>query len=65
MTSNFFLALKFWFETAWNLMTSFYIPGTNVTPAGMILFGASAYIGIKFIKYIFFTGGVNEKTDKD
>lgn len=63
MTSDFLLALQFWFQTAWRFMTSFYLPGTNVTPASMILFGASAYIGIKFIKYIVFTGGSHDKED--
>lgn len=65
MTNNFFLALQWWFSSAWRLFTSFYIPGTNVTPAGMLLFGASAYVGVKFVKYIFFTGGSDGQSKKD
>lgn len=63
MTSNFYEALQWWFTSAWRLLTSFYIPGTNVTPAGMLLFGAAAIIGLRFIKSIFSTGGSNDKKD--
>lgn len=63
MTNNYFQALQWWFSTAWRLLTSFYIPGTNVTPAGMILFASAAVIGLRFIKSIFFTGGSNDKKD--
>lgn len=63
MTNNFFMALQWWMQSAWRLFTSFYIPGTNVTPASMILFGAAAIVGIRFIKHIFFTGGSNSEKD--
>lgn len=41
------------FQSAWTLLTSFYIPGTNVTPAGLLIFIASAIIGLHFVKRLF------------
>lgn len=67
MTNDFYLCLQWWFQSAWRLLTSFYFPGTNVTPAGMLLFGASAVIGFRFLKYILFTGnsGSGDSNEKD
>lgn len=64
MTNDFFLAISWWFQTAWRFLTGVYLPGTNVTPAGMLLFAAAAVIGIKFIRRILFTGnGVDNEKD--
>lgn len=52
MTSDFIKALSWIFHAGYYLLTSFYFPGTNVTPLGMILFGASAMLGFKFLAMI-------------
>lgn len=56
MTTNFYNLLTTLFRSVWQLMTGFYIPGTNVTPGGLFLFLASAFIGLKFVKRIFGSG---------
>ena len=62
MTQNTVNLLSTLFSSAWRLLTSFYIPGTNVTPAGIMIFIPSAYIGLKFFKKLFGSfGGSNEK----
>lgn len=53
MTNNAITILQLIFGSAWNLLTSFYIPGTNVTPAGLAIFIPTTYIGLKFLKYLF------------
>lgn len=65
MTNNFYLAISWWFQTAWRFMTSIYFPGTNVTPAGMLLFGGCVYIGFKFVHRILFTGPGGDNNEKD
>lgn len=62
MTQSLFQLLSTWFTSVWTLLTSFYIPGTNVTPGGMLLFIASAVIGLKFFKRLFgaFGGGADD-----
>lgn len=49
MTSDAILVVQCLFSTIWSLFTSWYIPGTNVTPAQFFLFLASASLGITFI----------------
>lgn len=49
MNSDFVKAITWILAAGWRLMTGFYIPGTNVTIGSMFLFGAAAYIGIRFI----------------
>lgn len=49
MTSDAILAVQCLFSTIWSLFTSWYIPGTNVTPAQFFLFLGSASLGITFI----------------
>lgn len=38
MSADAIAIVKFLFETIWKLFTSWYIPGTNVTPAAMAFF---------------------------
>ena len=55
MTRN---ALDFtvaFFQSAWRLMTSFYIPGTNVTPGALFLGLLSIAVFFRFIKRIVFS----------
>ena len=49
MTSDALLVVQCLFSTIWSLFTSWYIPGTNVTPAQFFLFLGSASLGITFI----------------
>lgn len=53
------------FQSAWTLLTSFYIPGTNVTPAGLFIFIASAVIGLHFVKRLFAAMGGGSNADKE
>lgn len=46
MTDDALLVLKTLFQTIFSLFTSWYIPGTNVTPA-------VAFFGILFISILF------------
>lgn len=66
MTQNFLILLQTLFNSAWKLLTSFYVPGTNVTPAGILIFIASAVIGIKFFKRLFsaFGGDSSSKSNQ-
>lgn len=57
MTSDSLTILQFWFTWGWRLLTSTYLPGTNVTPAAMILFGAFAMLAIRFIMSLTGVGG--------
>lgn len=38
---------------SWQLFVSWYIPGTNITPASLFLFFALANLTIRFIKRLF------------
>lgn len=49
MTSDAVFILSNMLSQAWRLFTSWYIPGTNVTPAALALFGIVAGVSIKFI----------------
>lgn len=53
MTQDLFDIIRFWFQWAWNFATGFFLPGTNVTPAGIAMFGIAAVIGLRFIKSLF------------
>lgn len=52
MTNDFYLALQFWFETAYKLLKSCYLPGTNVTPLAMLFFSSVVFLTFKFISSI-------------
>lgn len=49
MTDDSILVLKCLFETIWMLFTSWYIPGTDVTPAGAFMFFAFAGLALRFL----------------
>lgn len=59
MTQDLLSILGFWFSYSFQLWNSFKIPGTNFSPAGWMIFGASAYIGINFIIGLF-SGGKDD-----
>lgn len=65
MTQNAFTFLTAFIAQIFRLFTSWYLPGTNVTPAGLLFFFLAGALSIKFIKAIFLSdfsdGGSNEK----
>ena len=55
MTRNAFDVLAFLLRQIWRFFNSWYIPGTNVTPAGFMLLVLFLALVIRFIKRITFT----------
>lgn len=49
MTNDAIQVLECLFETVWLLFTSWYIPGTDVTPAGAFMFFAFAGLALRFL----------------
>lgn len=59
MTSDAILVVDCLFKSIWKFFTTWYIPGTNVTPAVMFLFLGSAGIGLRFVcRFLDIGGGV-------
>lgn len=56
MTADALAIVQFLFTTIWGMFTSWYIPGTNVTPAAMAFFLLASAIIIKIIKTYLFGG---------
>lgn len=52
MSRSVFSFLQVLFTGAWKFFSEFYIPGTNVTPAGLFLLVMFITITIKLIKKI-------------
>lgn len=50
MTSDAILVLGSLFGVIWRLFTSWYFPGTNVTPAVAFMFLLAAALGLRFIR---------------
>lgn len=49
MTADAVLVVKTLFSTIWRLFTSWRIPGTSTTPAGMAIFLLFAVLGLRFL----------------
>ena len=49
MTQDFVTCLTWIFHAAWRILTGFYFPGTNITPAAMLLFGALTFIVFEWL----------------
>lgn len=49
MTSDALLAVQSIFSSMWRLFTSWYIPGTKMTPAGWAFFVLSSVLVVRFI----------------
>ena len=63
MTSDALLVLQCLFSTIWSLFTSWYIPGTQTTPAQLFLFLILASISITFIvRMVTFNPGISHST---
>lgn len=50
MTLNFLTLLQTLFSQCWKFFNSWYIPGTNITPAGAGFFILFAFFVIRFAK---------------
>lgn len=59
MTSDALLVVLTIFNTIWKLFTSWYIPGTNVTPAGIAFFVLVSSLALRIFKHYF--GGDSER----
>lgn len=60
MTSDAILAVRFMWTMAIRLLTSIYIPGTNITPLSLIFFLATVAIGLKLLVRLTGVGSVDQ-----
>lgn len=61
MTSDAISIVRFMFTCAWQLLTCFHLPGTNVTPLAMMFFVASVGVAIKFLVSFFGVGDARKE----
>lgn len=52
MTADAILIVKFLFSAVWQFFVSWYIPGTNVTPAGMAFFLLLSVFVLRLISFL-------------
>lgn len=48
------------FASIWSLFTSWYIPGTRITPAAMGFFLLVGSLVVRFLKFYFMDGGSDD-----
>lgn len=58
MTQDVFNFLSGFFSAIWGIFNSWYIPGTNVTPAGLLLFLVFVPITLRFILNVIGVGSI-------
>lgn len=51
------LVVVFIFTRCWDFFTTWYFPGTNVTPAAFMFFSLHLVIGLKVLKRYLLNGG--------
>lgn len=56
MTADALLVVQFLFTSIWSFFTSWYIPGTNVTPAAMFFFIMAVTVVFRILKRYFLGG---------
>lgn len=56
MTADALLVVRFLFTQVWRFFTSWYFPGTNVTPAGMAFFVLASTLILKIVKVYLLEG---------
>lgn len=64
MTNDFLQCAAWIFQSAWRFLTGIYLPGTNVTPAAMLLFGALTFIVFNWLSALLNTSAPS-KEEKD
>lgn len=57
MTSDAILVIRTLFGSIWRLFTSWYIPGTNVTPASWHFLALTLVLVISILRILFGFGG--------
>lgn len=57
MTTDGLVVAQLLFTSIWRLFTSWYIPGTRITPASWALFSLSAVLLVKVVKSFASAGG--------
>lgn len=57
MTADALLVLRTLFSVVWRLFNSWYIPGTNVTPAAFAFFLLGSNLALRAFKQFFGGGG--------
>ena len=63
MTSDAIMVVKCLFSTIWSLFTSWYIPGTQTTPAQFFLFLIMVSMSITFvIRLVTFNPGISSSS---
>lgn len=66
MTNDFLQCITWILSAAWRFYNGFYLPGTNVTIGSMFLFGAAAFIGIRFIiRILEFNPSADKENDNE
>lgn len=50
MSEDVLLVLRTLFGGIWSIFTTWYIPGTNITPASWAMFSLTLYAAVRFIK---------------
>lgn len=56
MTSDALLIVQFLFTSIWRFFTSWYIPGTKITPAAMSFLLLASFFILRWIKQYFLGG---------
>ena len=63
MTSDAIMVVECLFSTIWSLFTSWYIPGTQTTPAQFFLFLILVSLSITFVvRMVTFNPGISHST---
>lgn len=57
MTADALLVLQTLFTSIWSVFTSWYIPGTNVTPMAMFVFILAACLLLRVVRHYTNNGG--------
>lgn len=60
MTADVVLIIRTLFTSVFSLFTSWYIPGTNVTPASFFIFLIVAFLVLRVISRVFGGGDKDE-----
>lgn len=60
MTNEAFNFVSGFFSRVWLIFNSWYFPGTNITPAALLLLPALVYVAIKAFRYL---GGLDSSGD--
>lgn len=60
MRSDVYVLMRGFFEQIWRLFTSWYIPGTHITPAALGFFYLALSFGVRLLRRYFMGGDSDE-----